>query len=378
MELVSVIIPAFNQDHYIERAIQSVLKQTYTHVEAVVVNDGSTDDTADVVNAIDDARIHYIYQDNRGLSGARNTGIRASKGSYLSYLDADDEFLPEKLNLLVAEMKERPEVGLVAGQAIPVDDRGQQIGKVFDRGIPEDHSLLLHGNPLHVGSVLVSSKWQRRAGFFDEDLRSYEDWDMWLRLAKEGCEMVWVDHPVSLYRFHPHQMTRDGSQMTAANFAVLEKVYQDEEIPESWWAQQDLAYSNAYLRASAHGYLAGDYQRGKENLSNAVELDKSLLDDHASPLRDRFSSWIDLPKTNEPLTFLENVYNNLPEELRADISPGVELGKAAMRLAFQAYKSGDRRYTRSAVWRAIRYHPAWLLNRGAISILVRSSLHFSH
>jgi len=257
MDLVSVIIPVFNQGRYIERAIRSVLEQTYTEYEIIVIDDGSTDEIASLVNAIDEPRIHYIYQENKGLSGARNTGIRASKGSYLSYLDADDEFLPEKLTLLIDVMQDRPEIGLAAGQAIPVDEQGQQIGKVFDRGLSEDHALLLLGNPLHVGSVLVSSQWQQRVGFFDEDLRSYEDWDMWLRLAREGGEVAWIDRPVSLYRFHPHQMTRDGSQMTTANFAVLEKIFLDDDIPASWKAQQDLAYSNAYLRALAKSFPRG-------------------------------------------------------------------------------------------------------------------------
>jgi glycosyltransferase involved in cell wall biosynthesis len=374
MDLVSVIIPAYNQAHYLGRAIQSVLAQTYSEFEIIVVNDGSSDNTSSVVEAISDPRMHYIYQDNKGLSGARNTGIRVSRGAYISYLDADDEFLPGKLSALIGVIKKTPEVGLAAGQAIPVDEEGQQIGSVFNRGIPEDHSELLLSNPLHVGSVLVSAEWQRVAGFFDEKLNSYEDWDMWLRLARAGCKMAWIDQPVSLYRFHPHQMTRDGRRMTEANFAVLERVFSDKELPKSWRAQEDLAYSNAYLRASAHCYLEGDFGSAKENVLKAVALDPGLLENEALPLRERFSAWTDLPKTDAPLIFLENIYSHLPEEISPLVRPRNALSEAAMGIAFRAFQDGDFQLSREAVWRAVSCKPSWLLNRGVIAIFLKSLL----
>jgi len=223
MSTVSVIIPAYNQSHYLGQAIQSVLDQTYPDFEIIVVDDGSTDDTRAVADSFTDARLRYVYQDNAGLSAARNTGIRHATGTYLSYLDSDDLFLSEKLALLVDAFDREPELGFAAGQAVLIDENSQPLGEIFDAGLPQDRSQLLMNNPLHVGSVLLRRDWQEKVGFFDESLRSYEDWDMWLRLVRAGCQMGWVPQPVSLYRFHRAQMTRLGKQMTTATFAVLEK-----------------------------------------------------------------------------------------------------------------------------------------------------------
>lgn len=373
MSLVSIIVPAYNQARYLGLAVQSVLNQTYPELEVIIVDDGSTDDTAVVARGFSDARVRYVHQANRGLSGARNTGLRQARGEFLTFLDSDDLFLPDKLARLVAEFERYPEAGLAAGQAVPVDQHGQRIGKIFDSRLPEDPAQLVLGNPLHVGSVMLRRFWQERVGFFDESLRSYEDWDMWLRLARVGCPMTSVAHPVSLYRFHTAQMTRDGRQMTTANFAVLEKVFGDPHLPEHWQRLRPLAYSNAYLRAAAHNYLVGDYANAKTNLAQAVELNNRLLADDMRPLTNHFSAWTELPKTGEPLAFLENIYHHLPENLAAlKRRRRQDIGRVAMKIAFETHQSGDRRRTRAALWRALRYQPGWLAQRGVLSILVKS------
>jgi len=304
--IVSVIVPAYNQGHYVGEAIQSVLDQTYQDFEIIVVDDGSTDKTAEVTKSFSDPRVHYIYQENRGLSGARNTGIRHSAGIYLTFLDSDDLFLPEKLELLVACLGDNSEIGLVAGQAIPINETGQPVGRIFDVPLPEDTSQLLLGNPLHVGSVMVRREWQVKAGFFDESLRSYEDWDMWLRLALLGCKMGWVDQPVSLYRFHQAQMTRDGQQMTTATFAVLEKTYNDPSLPVAWQAIRDQAYSQAYIRAAAQAYTARDYDSAGDCLNQAVQLNPQLVADNARLLARQVAGWAHYAKTGDSLAFLED------------------------------------------------------------------------
>lgn len=377
MDMVSVIIPAYNQAKYLGAAIQSVLDQTYPRFEVIVVDDGSTDNTAAVVAGFSDPRVRYIRQENRGLSAARNTGIRSARGAYLSYLDSDDLFLPEKLALLTAELEDKPYLGLVAGQAIPIDEQGKQIGKVFDHPLPAEGSQLLMGNPLHVGSIVIRHTWQDRVGLFDENLRSYEDWDMWLRLLRAGCRTGWVNRPVSLYRFHQAQMTRIGKQMTMATFAVLDKIFSDPTLPDDWRNVRELAYSNAHLRTAAQAYRVHDFDTAMENLVEAVALDPELMVEAGEPLARRFIAWTDLPKAEDPLTYLDTIYDNLPEELMVlRHQKREELGAFAMRSAFAAFYKGDYARTRVMVWRALSYQLAWLKNRGVMSILVQSYIPF--
>jgi glycosyltransferase involved in cell wall biosynthesis len=371
--LVSVIIPAYNQGHYLGKAIQSVLDQTYPSFEVLVVDDGSTDDTAVVTRQFADARVRYIYKDNGGLSSARNTGVRNSSGEFLTYLDSDDLFLPTKLSLLVEALQARPEAGFAAGQSIPIDENEQPISTIFDTPIPEDTRRLVLGNPLHVGSVMVRRDWQARAGEFDESLRSYEDWDMWLRLARLGCPMIYVPEPVSLYRFHTAQMTRIGQQMTTATFAVLDKLYSDPELPSEWLELKDLAYSNANLRAMAQAYLGEDFRLGQQYLCAAVGLNPDLMENNADALAKRLFALAFSPKNQNPVQFLETIYGNLPDEFEALSSRSAkDLSRAAVDNAFEAYARKDYVAARNAARRALFYEPGWLKNRGLTAVLIKA------
>jgi glycosyltransferase involved in cell wall biosynthesis len=369
--MVSVIVPAYNQSRYLGEAIQSVLAQTYGDFEVIVVDDGSTDDTRSVAAGFTDARVRYVYQENRGLSAARNTGIRHARGPLLTFLDSDDLFLPEKLALLVAALDANPQVGLVAGQAVLIDEHSRLVGEVFDRGLPEDRSELLLGNPLHVGSVLLRREWQERVGFFDETLRSYEDWDMWLRLVRAGCEMRWVDRPVSLYRFHRAQMTRIGTQMTTATFAVLDKTYRSPDLPERWGARKEEAYSRAFLRAAAQAYTARDFARAQQYMREAVARNPGLCADDGDAVARLAAGWANHVKTAEPLAFLAAFYDHLPEELgMLRKRRRRELAREALQLGFAAYRQQDTGSVRSRLWQAIGYDPRVLLNRGVLSMLL--------
>jgi hypothetical protein len=372
MSTVSVIIPAYNQADYLATAVQSVLDQTYPHVEVIVVDDGSTDHTAQVAQSFTDPRVRYVHQVNRGLSGARNTGIRHATGDFITYLDSDDEFLPRKVELCLDAFRVQPELGFVAGQSVPVNEQGQPIGKLFDQALPEPLPDLLLGNPLHVGSVMVRREWQTRVGFFDESLRSYEDWDMWLRLALAGCEMGWIDEPVAYYRFHQAQMTRDGRQMTTATFAVLSKFFAQPDLPPAWQGRCNLAYSRAHLRAAAQAYrLPEATAEAQQHMAEATTLDPSLLQNAGEPLAQHLRAWTDLPKIADPLAFLAHVYANLPPALAVmQARRKAELSQVAMGRAFQAYAAGDGAGARTAVLQAIRYQPRWLTNRGVLSILI--------
>lgn len=375
MATISVIIPAYNQGHYLGEAIQSVLDQTYPDFEVIVVDDGSTDKTAQVACSFSDPRVRYIHQENRGLSAARNTGILRSSGKYLTFLDSDDLFVADKLETLLNAMQRDPELGFVAGQAVLIDENALPLGKVFDTPLPENPAHLLLWNPLHVCSVLLRRDWQQKVGLFDESLQAYEDWDMWLRLARAGCRMGWVPHPVSLYRFHTRQMTRDKERMTAATFAVLKKVYSDPDLPQEWLDLKDKAYSNAYLRAAIQAFRTGETQEGADALAEAVRLDPSLLDNDGEMMAKRLLGLSDSPKVKDRLPFLELVYNHLPESLSALKAQRRErLSQAAVELAFRSYQAEDYTRARHFMLRAVQYRPAWLANRGVVSVLLKSTL----
>src|SRR4030095_11695480 len=140
MPTVSVIIPAYNQSRYLGQAIRSVLAQTYASFEIIVVDAGSTAATRKVAPAFADARVRYVHQANRGLSAARNTGIRRARGELLTFLDSDDLFLEHKLETLVGALEKNPALGLVAGGAILIDEHGELVGEVFDEGLPANLS----------------------------------------------------------------------------------------------------------------------------------------------------------------------------------------------------------------------------------------------
>jgi glycosyltransferase involved in cell wall biosynthesis len=373
MPLVSVIIPAYNQGKYVGEAIQSVLGQSFRDFEIIVINDGSTDETSQVAKSFSDARLRYIFQENQGLSAARNTGIRNSKGVYITYLDADDLFTPTKLAVLTQILEAEPDMGLVAGQAVPIDEKGNRIGRIFDKPVPMDQRELLLSNPLHVGSVMLRMSWQKKVGYFDESLRSYEDWDMWLRLAKMGCKMGWVSKPVSFYRFHTNQMIRNSRQMTEATFAVLDKLFNDPYLTPDWLEFKNLAYSGANMRAAVQAYNSGNISEGKMYISNAVQLNPKLLDHNGFLLANRLAAFANSPKHSKPVKFLEKIYKNVPEDLLVlQKRKRHDLSKAAIELAFEADQNNDLDAARAAVLSAISYHPKWAMNRGVLSIIARS------
>ncbi len=374
-ELVSIIIPAYNQAQYLGEAIQSCLNQTYPNIEIIIVDDGSTDNTREVALALKDARIKYLHKSNGGLSSARNAGIRAASGEYLSFLDSDDMFLPEKIRLLMGKIKTEPHLGFVAGHALLIDQQGKIIPKKFETFLPSPIQNLILGNPFHVGSVIVKKEWQEKIGYFDENLRSYEDWDFWLRLAIAGCHMEVVPVAVSLYRFHTGQMTRNGEQMTKANLAVLEKTYANPHLSQEWQEMKPKAYAHAHLRAAAHGYLSSDFRFAQHHLRTALKLDPTLSENRYSKLRNTFSGWTELPKTDDSVSFLERIYQNLPEEL-SDLSKDYRqiIGAAALNQAFIYYHHKNYPKARKSAWKALITLPSLYRNYGALSVLVKSVL----
>lgn len=190
MLTVSVIIPTYNREFCIERAIHSVLNQSFTDFELIVVDDASNDNTANIIHQFKDDRIHYVkHPKNKGASAARNTGIRLAKGEYIALLDSDDEWHPEKLVLQLELMRHTfPNVHVsCTGFTLNLLDENKTINNTLQHHLDINQSIV-EGCDLSPGSTMMvhSSVFKQKDLYFDENLPRLEDWDWLLRYHAEG------------------------------------------------------------------------------------------------------------------------------------------------------------------------------------------------
>ncbi|HEX9018010.1 MAG TPA: glycosyltransferase [Anaerolineaceae bacterium] len=372
--LISVIIPAYNQAAYLREAVDSVLAQTCGDFELVVVDDGSTDETPQVLDGYHDPRVRVVRQPNAGLSAARNTGIRESSAPLVTLLDSDDFFFPEKLALLSDYIASHPEIGMVSGGTLLVDRQSQPLREARKFQVRLDLPTLLMGNPFTPSAVMFRREWLERAGVFDESLRACEDWDLWVRFAYAGCRMAWVEQTVVAYRYHSGQMTRESERMRKALMAVLGKFFRQTNLSAEVQGCKDPAYASALVTAAAYAYHAQNYAQGQQDLSEAARLDPALRSEKYQALVDTLSGWAEDPRSADPLEYLQRVIDNPPPGLDG-LARQVQRAKADMTLAmlFRGDRAA-RRARRGDLLKAVYYKPEWLLNRGVLRLLADAYL----
>jgi glycosyltransferase involved in cell wall biosynthesis len=221
---VSVVIPCYNQGQFLAEAIDSALEQSYPHVKVIVVNDGSTDNTPAVAARYGD-RIQYIEKKNAGLSAARNTGILASTGEFVHFLDSDDRLQPDMLEKQMIAATANADGAVFYGSWHEIGIEGRVFATVQARPLPQDafHALL---HPLNVGPpcrYTVRRAALANVGLFDVGLKSCEDWDMWLRLAAAGYRFVPVPDAFAAYRNYPNSMSKNFDRMWRSGLTVLKR-----------------------------------------------------------------------------------------------------------------------------------------------------------
>ncbi|WP_128547012.1 glycosyltransferase [Larkinella soli] len=256
--LVTVIITSYNHGHFLAKAIDSVLNQEWgprstlenykNPVEIVVVDDGSTDHTRQVAESYPGLR--YVYQKNRGLSAARNRGIRASRGRLLLFLDADDWLYPNALGIGVYLMDHHPDVAFVSGGHDKVDSEGNILSTV-SRNVEGDHyQRFLEGNYIGMHAAVLYRKKVFRTVRFDPKLKAGEDYDVYLRITRQHPVLHHSDR-VAAYRMHQSNMSADREMMLRTVLAVLS-------------AQEPFLKSEAERAAFRQGQTAWtDYYRGR-------------------------------------------------------------------------------------------------------------------
>ena len=274
MPCVSVIIPVYNQAHFIRDAVESVVTQTFTDWEIIVVDDGSTDDTplilADLARQI--PLLQVICQPNRGRSAARNAGIRAAMAPFLVFLDGDDWLCPGKLERQVAYLEKHPEIGVVYSDAMLCDEDGKELVPYSAANLPWHpsgnivESLFLRDSvPIH--SAMVRRACIERAGLFDERLPQTEDWDFWIRVACH-CRFHYQGEVLARYRVHDAMTTRNAEQMWQSYVALQEKIV---NMPEFTHASRQVRSHFYRICGIAYG-MRGEMLAARERLRRSIEL----------------------------------------------------------------------------------------------------------
>ncbi len=232
MSLISVVIPAFNGEKTIEATIQSVLQQTYSNFEIIVINDGSEDRTLELIKQINDSRLKVFSYTNAGLAASRNRGIKNAKGEFIAFLDADDLWTKDKLEKQLEALQNNPQAAVAYSWTDYIDEADNFLYPgchiIANKNIYEQllvKNILENGsNPLIRSSALVE------IGGFDESLSKAEDWDLYLRLAAK-YQFITVPSPQILYRLSANSMSASVWEQETQCLVVIERAFN--QAPET-------------------------------------------------------------------------------------------------------------------------------------------------
>jgi glycosyltransferase involved in cell wall biosynthesis len=277
---VSVVVPAYGVSRYIADALDSVLAQSFTDYEIIVVNDGSPD-TEELERALEPyrPRITYLKQENRGLSGARNTGIRAARAPLVALLDGDDVWEPEFLSAMLGELGRDPSVGVLYCDARYFGDT-PDAGRTFMELNPSTGEItfarLLAQECNVIASVVARRELLLRAGLFDERLRSSEDFDLWLRILKAGGRIAALRQPLMRYRRHGASLSADPVWMCKHILRVLAKAEETLALTEAEGEvlrrQRRRYEAELNFNEGKRAFFGGDTERAIASLSKANAL----------------------------------------------------------------------------------------------------------
>jgi hypothetical protein len=270
---VTAVIPVYNGEEFLADAISSVLGQTYPAVECVVVDDGSTDGTGDVVARFGSA-VRYVRQANGGVSSARNAGAAAAHGDYLAFLDADDMWHAEKVARHMAVFQADGDLGLVYSALLMVDRTGAPLARL-DAPNPDvalRNTLLMEPPTISVAqAAIVPTAVFRDAGGFDERLSTSADCDLACRVAAR-VPIAAVFDPLTLYRLHPGQMHQNLVALERDMTLVLEKLFSSGVVPDELRPLRARAHANLSVTLSL-AYRRADPRRAVSHLAAALRYD---------------------------------------------------------------------------------------------------------
>jgi glycosyltransferase involved in cell wall biosynthesis len=269
MPRVTIVMPAYNAARYLPTAIDSVIHQSYSDWELIVIDDGSTDETKSVATSYvprTSGRLRYLYQSNRGPAAARNAGLQATTGEFIATLDADDVWLPMRLERGISVMDRSPQVGLVHSLVARINVEGNVVGSF---NFPSKHqagkiALNIYTRRANILSPTVLFRRQciDTVGLFDEAFRGTEDRDLWFRIA-ERYEIAYIDEILALYRSSPGSVASDSGLAVQTKLSFARKHLERRACSRFSWLralgqiyreQGDVCFSRGQLKQSLGYY----------------------------------------------------------------------------------------------------------------------------
>lgn len=385
---VTVVIPTFNQAHFLEDAVDSVLAQVYQDYEIVLVNDGSTDHTEEVARRYQD-KIRYVYQENQGLASARNTGIRAAAGEYVALLDSDDIWAPTFLTSMMA-LAQRFLEATVYYCGIRYIDRDKhdlpQSGAT--RVMPSDalYKTILRSNFLIPSTIVMKRAPVLEANLFDVSFRRLQDRELWIRLLRSGHQFAGLNEQLVRYRVHENNLSTDPVGGQNAARALIEKHFGvDDGEPDRWSADKRRAYGGLYRYCLLTNIQRkDDWKSGAAHLRRAFQCDPTLAVD-----MDIFN---DLALGSQPtgyrgssqfLNLQENAANIkqlLDETFQVPLPADLQrlrreaCSKAYLALGITAYRLDDRPACRKYLYRCLSHNLRLWRDPRVFGHLIRSLL----
>ncbi len=278
--LVSIILPTYNRAYIVGRAIESILSQSFTDFELIIVDDGSSDNTEQVVNSFQDRRIKFLRQEkNRGVSVAINAGLRIASGVFIAIQGSDDEWYPHKLEQEVNVLRQSPKtVGVVYSRIEKIMRDGQKIYLPQDGFSPTSgnlHKQILSSNFITPQATLIRRECFESVGFFDEDPRmvSLEDWELWIRFSMQ-FEFVYIGKVGARTAISSDSLTQDQERRLLAREAIFQKHHNHFLRYPDIYIKQSYSIGNAFaLRGEmkrARSYLWTAFKKNPLNIRYAI------------------------------------------------------------------------------------------------------------
>ncbi len=377
---VSVIMPVYNGEQFLREAVDSILGQTFTDFEFIIIDDGSTDGTRAILESYSDPRIVLVHQENQGLVRSLNRGLRMARGEYIARQDADDVSLPERLEKQVAYLDTHPMTGVLGTGIMVTNSSGVPVMTFINPGDNSSlQSLLFTTCCFAHGEVMLRQAVVESVGYYDESYAINEDYEYWLRAA-ERWELAIVSEILYRKRQSDIGMLSRVGPISTQRYGALAlgnalKRRTSSSVLRNRYSSRDLA--TGYVALACRQAALGESSVARASIRIAGEIDHSLDSAFFSSLVGRYVSatadqWKDW---SNPAGQVKAIYACLPpERARWHASAGLVIAQMECAAAFVAYGHGDMNSVRRHAILAIRHDPPVMRNRGLLSILAESIL----